>query len=88
MDNLEISSEIYFYDIPELDDNENLKSQEYALFLKNKYKFVKDAYMYSLEIVPASILFENPEKYKLKNVPASFWDYYNRNDAVVKSFEY
>lgn len=87
MDKKEISSEIYFSDMPGVGLIENQKSEEYAQYLKGKYKYLKNTYNYEIEIEPASPWLNNPAKYNLKNIKTKFDDYYFREDSVIGSFE-
>ena len=87
MDELKIKSEIYFSDIPGVDISINEESFEFGKYIKNKYNCVIDVYNYDMIFVPAAPWGYNPEKYNLKNYPATFMDYYLLNKSFEGSFE-
>ncbi len=91
MDELQITSELYFSIIPGVSAEENEKSKVYGEFLKKKFEFVKEFFIIPIVFEPASPWTLCPERYGLcmdegegdiKDfngvlVPEKFMDYYN-----------
>ncbi len=84
---LKINSILYFSIVPNVDVSENVKSKEFAEFLLNKYKYVKEYYISEVEIVPISYWTMYPEKFNLNIKQRSIFDYYNTVNSVENSFE-
>lgn len=87
MEKLKIKSEVYFSRVPGVSTEENKKSEEYAKYLENKYKYITFAYTFDLEVVPASIWSLAPGKYGLSNIKRNFADYYEYTKDIENSFE-
>lgn len=87
MDDLKIKSEIYFSNIPGVDESVNKESVAYGEYIKNKYSFVNDVYSYDMIFVPAAPWSDSPEQYNLYNYPKTFMDYYYLNKSFDESFE-
>ena len=86
MDKRNISSELYFSEMPGVEKQENEKSKKYGEYLKSKYKCIKGVYNYPITIEPASPWTYNPEKYNLKFTPKNFINYYNETKNIDESF--
>ena len=86
MDKMQIKSDIYFSIIPGVADEENIKSESYGKYLKEKYKYINEILLYPLELEMGSALFENPEKYNIQDKKKTFKDYME-NKGKSGSFE-
>lgn len=87
MEQLQIHSEIYFAIIPNVSDDENKKSEQYAKNLQNKYKMINKYFIIPIIYEPASPWTINPEKYGLNIKQKIFIDYYNDTKNIKNSFE-
>lgn len=86
MNKMEIKSEIYFSIIKGVSDIENKKSEKYGEYLKEKYKYIKNVLIYPLELEPASLLYENMQKYNIEEEKKNFEDYL-KIKGIENSFE-
>lgn len=87
MEKLEIHSEIYFAIIPNVPQEENNKSEEYAKHLQNTYKMINKYYIIPIIYEPASPWTLNPKEFGLDIKPKIFEDYYNDTKNIRESFE-
>ena len=87
MEQLQIHSEIYFAIIPNVPDEENKKSEEYAKELQNRYKMINKHYIIPIVYEPASPWTINPKKFGSDIKQKNFEDYYNDTKNIKNSFE-
>ena len=87
MDDLEIKSELFFSIIPCVEESENVKSENYAKLLKDRYQCVEKYYIVPIVYEPAAPWTITPEKFGLEKNTRTFVDYYNDTKCVEKSFE-
>lgn len=87
MEQLQIHSEIYFAIIPNVPDEENKKSEEYAKELQDRYKMINKHYIIPIVYEPASPWTINPKKFGFDIKQKNFEDYYNDTKNIKNSFE-
>lgn len=87
MEQVQIHSEIYFAIIPNVSEEENNRSKEYARKLQTKYKMINKHYIITIAYEPASPWTINPQKFELDIKPKNFENYYNDTKNIKNSFE-